>query len=227
MRAPEVTAGPLTALEREVVHVAVRGLAGDAPIVHADALTDAGADATALANALRDAVGEESVVACVGVLEHLTDFSIVVDTLVSLASERRATVVLAVPNDAANGGAATAGRPTTWTTGAVAELRRLLPAEHIALDVVGLRGAVLVAPGERIALEQTIEPPAEPSAAIAFVVAFGPRARHLGLATVVAAADMRAERNLELARQAELDVLRSAPLADDSAARGPRPDAGS
>jgi hypothetical protein len=221
-----MTVGPVIALEREVVDIAIRRLAGDAPVIDAGELTDDRADATALTDALRDAVGEESVVACVGVIEHLAAFSVVIETLVSLAAERRATVVLAVPNDAAHRGPMPSERPTKWTAGAVAELRRLVPSDHVVLDVIGLRGAALRAPGERVPLDETIEVQERPEGAAAFVVAFGPRARDLRPASVVAPADVRAERDLELARVAELDVLRSTLLVDGSGTRLLHPDGG-
>jgi hypothetical protein len=132
--------------------------------------------------------------------------------LVALAAERQVTVVLALPNDAtaADGG----GRRSVWTDGAVAELRGLLPADHVAFDLVALRGAALVPAGGGGELTVGVE--GDSGTPAGFVLAFGPRARRLGAAAAVAPADLSAERQHERARTAELEVLRTRIAAIDA-----------
>ncbi len=60
-------------------------------------------------------------------------------TLVALAAERQATVVLALPNDVVVD-AAEGGRSSVWGEGAVSELRGLLPSDHVAFHLLALRG---------------------------------------------------------------------------------------
>ena len=143
-------------------------------------------------------------------LERLASFAGVVHTLVALAAERQATVVLALPNDAAGSDAAAGGRRSVWSEGAVAELRGLLPDDHVAFDLVALRGAALV-PRGRLGRARGVRstPPRAPSPRPRFVLAFGPRAPRLTAAAAVGAADLSAERAHERARTAELEVLRA------------------
>jgi hypothetical protein len=208
MPASEETTGPAAALERAIAKRAVTALADDRAPLDAAALAGDPPDAEALATALRDQAQEGSVIACIGVLERLSGFASVVHTLVALAAERQATVVLALPNDVLVD-AAEGGRSSVWGEGAVSELRGLLPSDHVAFHLLALRGAALV-PADG-AQELSVEVDADGRAATpaGFVLAFGPRAQRLQAAATVAAADLTAERAHERARTAELDVLRA------------------
>src|SRR3954468_16704210 len=84
-----------------------------------------------------------AVVTAFGVLEAVDGFAALVEALIEAAAERDVTVVLAVPNHAfvAPSGEAR----TSWDAGAFAELRSLLPDDHVVLHQVALRGSALVA----------------------------------------------------------------------------------
>jgi hypothetical protein len=210
MPASEETIGPAGALERAIVNGAVEALATDGAPLDAAALAGDPPDADALVAALREQAQEGSVIACVGVLERLSGFARVVHALVALATERQVTVVLALPNDAALD--ATGGpRRSVWGEGAVAELRGLLPSDHVALKLLSLRGAALVpADGaQELSVGSGAGAGAGSAAPAGFVLAFGPRAQRLQGAAAVAAADLTAERAYERARTAELEVLRA------------------
>jgi hypothetical protein len=215
MPASEETTGPAGALERAIVERAVRTLAGERAPLDAAALAGDPPDADALVSALREQAQEGSVIACVGVLERLSSFARVVHTLVALAAEHQATVVLALPNDAAEANASGARR-SVWGEGAVAELRGLLPSDHVAFDLLALRGAALVPAGGAVELSVGVEADARAAAPAGFVLAFGPRAQRLQSAAAVVAADLTAERAHERARTAELEVLRARLAAVDA-----------
>jgi hypothetical protein len=208
MPASEETSTPATALERVLVERVVGALADGREPLDAAALAGEPPDADALVAALREQAQDGSVIACVGVLERLTSFAGVVHALVALATERQATVVLALPNDAAVD-AAVSGRRSVWSEGAVTEMRGLLPSDHVAFHLVALRGAALVPSGTAAELSVGVEADARANAPAGFVLAFGPRAQQLQTAAAVAAADLGAERAHERARTAELEVLRA------------------
>ena len=215
MPASEETTGSADALERAIVDRVVGALAADRAPLDAASLAGDPPDADALVAALREQAQEGSVIACVGVLERLSGFAGVVHALVALATERQATVVLALPNDAAVDAAA-GPRRSVWGEGAVAELRGLLPADHVAFNLVALRGAVLVPAGGAHALSVDVDTEVPARAPAAFVLAFGPRAQRLQSTSEVAAADLSAERAHERARTAELEVLRARVAALDA-----------
>jgi hypothetical protein len=138
-----------------------------------------------------------------------------VHALVALAAERRATIVLALPNDAATETPAD-GRRSVWGEGAVAELRGLLPSDHVCLHLLALRGAALVPAGEAAELDVSVGADARVSAPTGFVLAFGPRAQRLRTGATVAATDVSLERARDRARTAELEVLRARVAALDA-----------
>jgi hypothetical protein len=191
--------------ERALVEVVVRDLAGDAAVVDVAALAGDRPDPSALVAAVREQVGEGAVVACVGVLERLSEFGELVEALVSLARERGATVVLAVPNHAF----AAQDHASAWGEGAVAELRRLLPSDHVLFHEVAVSGAALVPEGDAAHLTTSIDIDPRTTAPVAYVLAFGPNAARLSSGVRVAGADVRAERERERAIRAELEVLRA------------------
>jgi hypothetical protein len=166
--------------------------------------------------ALRAAVAqaEDALVTALDVLERLPDYVALVDTLVELGEEHGATVVLAVPDHGNVDEAPTT--PPVFTPGAVDELRRLLPAGHVVLRQVPIRGAAIVAADagtERHALDVAVTP----AAPTHHVLAFGPRASSL---TGVAAAE-QADATSELARLRglEADAALAAALVDERRAR--------
>jgi hypothetical protein len=202
----EEASGPATASERVLVDRVVRALAGGNVPLDAAALAGDPPDADALVGALREQAREGSVIACVGVLERLASFAGVVHALVA-AAERQATVILALPNDAV-AEAATGERRSVWGDGAVAELRGLLPTDHVAFNLLALRGAALVPVGAEVGVNVGVEA-TRAVAPAGFVLAFGPQAQQLQAAASVVAADLTAERSHERARTAELEVLRA------------------
>jgi hypothetical protein len=202
----EEASGPATASERVLVDRVVRALAGGNVPLDAAALAGDPPDADALVEALREQAREGSVIACVGVLERLASFAGVVHALVA-AAERQATVILALPNDAV-AEAATGERRSVWGDGAVAELRGLLPTDHVAFNLLALRGAALVPVGAEVGVNVGVEA-TRAVAPAGFVLAFGPQAQQLQAAASVVAADLTAERSHERARTAELEVLRA------------------
>jgi hypothetical protein len=202
----EEASSPATASERVLVERVVGALAGIHVPLDAAALAGEPPDADALVAALRDQVEEGSVIACVGVLERLASFAGVVHALVAAAAERQATVIVALPNDAVD--AAAGQRHSVWGEGAVAELRGLLPHDHVAFHLLALRGAALVPVGAEVGIDARVEATSAVAPA-SFVLAFGPRAQELSAAASVVAADLSAERTHERAQTAELQVLRS------------------
>jgi hypothetical protein len=163
---------------------------------------------TASPERLLSDVVDGAVVVAAGTLEVLPDFAATVETLIELAGERGVTVVLVVPNHAY--AAASAQSRTVWDAGAFAELRSLLPDEHVVWHEVALRGSALV-PAERdgaLALEVPVSVDGEVVPA-RFVAAFGPAARALAAACVVAPADLAAERAARAALESELALLRA------------------
>ena len=217
MPASEETFTPATSLERVLVDRAVGALADGRAPLDAAALAGDPPDGDALVAALREQAQDGSVIAVAGVLERLASFIGVVEALVALAVERQATVVLAVANDAVTDAAA-GERRSAWGEGAVAELRGLLPADHVALHVLALRGAALVPADAAVEVGVSVDADARAAVPAAFVLAFGPRAQRLQATAAVATADLSAERAHERARTAELEVLRARLAAVD-----PRP----
>jgi hypothetical protein len=157
---------------------------------------------------LRAGVVPGALVTAFDTLEYLPTFAPLVEALLELAAEREATVLLAVPNDD-YGDIADATRTTTWTEGAVAELRSLLPAEAVVLAEVPLRGVAVVEEGAPV--RSTADVTADAGLAPAgWILAFGPRAASVPAAVVsVAGADLREERRAWRAAQSELAYLRA------------------
>jgi hypothetical protein len=209
MLAREKTVEPSAAHERALFHRVVSALDRDGVVVvDASLLAGNPPDAKRLAAGLREHVTDRAVIACQGVLEQLPDFLETVETLVALATEREATVLLALPNEAF-AGSPPAERRSMWSEGAVDELRRLLPADHAAFHQVALRGAALVGAGNGGQLPLTVEIDPRSAVPVGFVLAFGPLAHELRPVATAGAADLTAERAYERERTAELEVLRA------------------
>jgi hypothetical protein len=202
----EDTALPSAAVERAQLTRAAAAIAGDGEVVDVAALAGDQPDTSTLVAALRDRVSPGATVLCAGVLERLGAFVAVVEALVALAAEREATVVLAVPNHAYTDADTDA---SAWGEGAVSELRRLVPTEHVVWHQVALRGTALVPAGEEAALTASLEVDARRAVPVGFVLAFGPSAARLRPDAAVGPADLRAELARQRALTAELEVLRA------------------
>jgi hypothetical protein len=186
--------GPSAASERLLVEACVAGLSAPDQLVNVAALAGEPPDARRAEESLSTRVTEGSVVACIGVIERVGRFVGLVETLVRLSQERGATVVLAVPNHAA-GARTDELSVTTWGDGAVAELRGLLPSDHVVLHELALRGAALVPEdGGELDLDVTVPLDQRSSTPVTFVLAFGPRAAELSAHAVVGPADLSRER---------------------------------
>jgi hypothetical protein len=215
MPGPHDAVSPGRALEHALVTRVAGEVAGDVPVVDAWALLADGTDGDVLVAALREQVQDGAVVVCAGVIERLASFAGVVHALVALASERQATIILALPNDAAVDAPAS-GRRSVWTEGAVAELRGLLPSDHVCLHLLALRGAALVPAGDAAEVDVTVGADAGAATPAGIVLAFGPHAERLQAGATVATADVGLERARERVRTAELEVLRARVAALDA-----------
>ena len=197
-------------LERLGVWVDVRAAggpaAGDPAPVGATVITGDFATEEELA-AVREAAGEGAVITVFDTLEHLTSFVGLVELLDELAEDRGATVVLGVPNDAVADGS-DGGRPKTWGEGAFAELASALPAEHTVWHQLAVRGTATVQAG-REGLNEGVVALAGGVAPVAFLAAFGPRARDLRPDVSLVQANPGAERAARRALEGELEYLRA------------------
>jgi SAM-dependent methyltransferase len=183
------------AVEAEVVV----GLAAD--------LTDADDLARVRAALLEAAPGGRRCVTCFEVVEHLATFVPLVELLVELAAHEDCGVVLSVPNDAF-WAIENPHHLTTWSEGAVEELRSMLPADHVLASQVALHGSALARAGEetREVASVTIGD-GVPSH---FLVAFGPAADELAAAPRVVQTDLLAQRRWERQRESDLHLLQDA-----------------
>jgi hypothetical protein len=207
MTAPEETASPSAARERGLLDRVALALADGGEIVDVGAFPEAGAPAE-LAARLRDDVPQGALVVCAGVLEGLEEFQIVVAALVSAAAEHGATVIIAVANHTV--GQHDEAHRSSWGEGAVAELRQLLPPDHVVWHQVALRGAALAPAGGSARLDVVVEVEDDGVTVPAgYVMAFGPRIAALTAMATVGTADLSAERGFERGRAAELAVLRA------------------
>ncbi|MGN6189345.1 MAG: class I SAM-dependent methyltransferase [Conexibacter sp.] len=140
-------------------------------------------------------------VTCFETLEHLASFAPLAALLVELARQDDCTVVLSVPNDAF-WAIENPHHATAWGDGAVAELRSLLPADHVLVHQVALQGSALVRPGETASEVASVAlADGEPSH---FLIAFGAAADQLAAAPRVVQADLAAQRRWERQRDSDL-----------------------
>ncbi len=164
---------------------------GTAETLEADLAT---ADAAAAVREAAAATGGPVLVTCFDVLHQLADFTALVTLLIDLG-EDGATVVLSVPDDAA-GALQDPHRASAWSAGAAEELRRLLPADAVALKQVAVRASAIVGAGDgdgaKVALpDVAVSAEDQPTA---HLLAFGPDAQRLTAAGHARAADLEAER---------------------------------
>jgi len=185
----------------------------DATGIAAD-LTDPG-DLARIGESLL-ALGEQPAITCFEVVEHLASFLPLLAWARGIASEHGATVVLSVPNDAF-WAISNPHHMTTWSEGAFAELRGLLPVEHTLLRQVALAGSAVVGwDGEPTRHELTASVSGEGSTATHFIAAFGPRHRALWQGAVALETDMLEQRRWE--RQRESDAAVAQQVADEQRA---------
>jgi SAM-dependent methyltransferase len=150
-------------------------------------------------------------VTCFEVLEHLTSFVPLVDTLVELAEHHGFTVALSVPNDAF-WSIKNPFHHTMWGEGAFEELRRLLPDDHVVAGQFALQGSLARVDGGDDG-QQAVEFESPASAVPThFLVGMGPGATQLGGTAAVGEADLVEQRRWERQRESDLAVLKS--LAD-------------
>src|SRR4051794_7002518 len=146
----DVDAGALEQSERELP-------LDDIVAVTAD-LSDPGDVERVRATLLEHGATGVRCITCFETVEHLASFPPVVTMLADLAESHDFTVVLSVPNDAF-WAVENPHHKTMWGEGSFEELRRLLPAGHVALRQLPLHGSTVVAEDaeERHTVELTAE----------------------------------------------------------------------
>jgi SAM-dependent methyltransferase len=140
-------------------------------------------------------------ITCFEVIEHLPTFAPLVELLVELATEHDTTVLASVPNDAFW----TIENPhhvTQWGEGAVAELRSLLPADHVLLSQVPLQGSALVREGA--ATEEVTSVSLADGVPSHFLIALGPGAEAFAAAPRVVQVALEEERRWQRQRESDL-----------------------
>jgi NAD(P)-dependent dehydrogenase (short-subunit alcohol dehydrogenase family) len=173
---------------------------GDAVSLTADLASPDG-----LARVREHVAGEEgTVITCFEVIEHLESFVPLVTMLCELVEGGGTTVVMSVPNDAF-WNMRNPYHLAKWGEGAMAELRSVLPADHVVLHQVALSGsAVLPADAEeRYEVPVQARATGEPSH---FIVAMGTQAPRVQPGAQVAQVDTVAQRSWERQREAHLAV---------------------
>lgn len=143
-------------------------------------------------------------VTCFEVIEHLATFVPLVELLVELAGRHDTSVVASVPNDAF-WSIENPHHATTWGEGAVAELRSLLPSDHVFAHQVALQGSALVRVGETNDEVASIR--IGEGVPTHFLLAFGPGADTLATAPRVVQADLEQQRRWERQRESDLRVM--------------------
>jgi hypothetical protein len=185
---------------------ASRELAGDLRTVRAD-LSSADDLARVRAQLLEVAGDGTRVVTCFDTIERVQAFPALVGLLTELAEDDGFTVLLSAPNDAFWHDGETEPH-TTWGEGAFEELRSLVPADHLVVRQLPLRGSSLA--GEGVVAVQEVALSADPDGVPShFIIVFGPAREQLALGAAVVQADLDEERHHDRRRDAELAYLRS------------------
>ena len=140
-------------------------------------------------------------VTCFETLEHLASFAPLVALLVELAQQDGCTVVLSVPNDAF-WAIRNPHHATAWGEGAVAELRSLLPPDHLVAHQVALQGSALVRAGETTSEVASVA--LSDGVPTHVLLAFGPEAERLAAAPRVVQTDLAEQRRWERQRESDL-----------------------
>jgi hypothetical protein len=204
----------LVDLDESAVATATHELGmGGASAIAAD-LTDPD-DLARIGRALLE-LGEEPAITCFEVVEHLESFLPLLGWSSEMAREHGATVVLSVPNDAF-WSISNPHHMTTWSEGAFAELRGLLPAEHTLLRQVALAGSAVASwEGEPARHELAATVGGQGSVATHFIAAFGPRQGALWQGALALETDMLEQRRWE--RQRESDAAVAQQIAEEQRA---------
>jgi hypothetical protein len=152
----------------------------------------------------------EPTITCFEVVEHLNTFVPLLEWANELVSERGATFVLSVPNDAF-WAVQNPYHETTWSEGSFEELCALLPEQKTLLRQIALHGSALAeidgAP-MRHALQADVG--AEGAVASHFLAAFGPRHGEIRTAALAAEIDMLEQRRWERQRENDAAVAQRA-----------------
>ena len=147
---------------------------------------------------------------CFEVVEHLETFVPLIGWAVELARVGSVTFVMSVPNDAF-WAIENPYHRTAWGEGAFAELRSLLPPEHVVLCQVALAGSTIQheSRSRTDAAQLAIEPGTNDGPPTHFIVAIGPDVDDLADVASVAHADALAQRQFERKRESDLAYLRT------------------
>ncbi len=146
----------------------------------------------------------ERVVSCFEVVEHLSSFVALLEWATGLARAGEATFAISVPNDAF-WSIENPYHQSTWSEGAFAELRCLLPSEHTLMRQVALSGSALCGwEGESEQHRLVVRVGGEEAVATHFLAAFGPRHRQLRTGALAAQTDMLAQRRWERQRESNI-----------------------
>jgi SAM-dependent methyltransferase len=167
-------------------------------------------DVRKVRRALLEADGESQrgCITCFEVVEHLSSFVSLVETLVELAERHGFTTVLSVPNDAF-WSIENPYHETVWGEGAFDELRRLLPAGHVVARQLALHGSSVAIEG-REEVTRRLEL-GSPSGGVPthFLIGFGPRAHLLDGGAAVTEVDLVEQRRWERQRESDLAYLQA------------------
>jgi len=139
------------------------------------------------------------VITCFEVIEHLSDFVPVIEWLTAMAADG-ATVAISVPNDVFTA-VKNPFHVTMWGSSTVAELRDLLPADHVVASQVALSGSV-ISSGRAVDLSERIAATTD-AVPLQYLMGFGPEADRFAPNAVVMPTDVAAQRVWE--RQREVD----------------------
>lgn len=140
-------------------------------------------------------------ITCFETIEHLSTFVPLVELLVELAVHGDTSVVASVPNDAF-WAIENPHHVTSWSEGAVEELRSLLPTDHVLAHQVALQGSALTRAGTET--REVAEVAIAQGVPTHFVLAFGPRAGALAAGPRVVQADLAEQRRWERQRESDL-----------------------
>ncbi len=140
---------------------------------------------------------------CFEVIEHLSDFVPLLEWFAAMADEG-ATVAISVPNDVFTS-VKNPYHVTMWGSSTVAELRGLLPPDHVVALQTALEGSIIDSGEPRgITVEVAAERPTD-LIPLQYLMGFGPAAELLGPSAVVLPTDVAGHRVWE--RQRETDNL--------------------
>lgn len=138
-------------------------------------------------------------ITCFEVIEHLHDFVPVIEWLAAMAADG-ATVAISVPNDVFTS-VKNPFHVTMWGSSTVAELRGLLPDDHVVAAQTALSGSV-ISTGDAVDVSARIDATSE-TVPLQYLMGFGPAAKRFAPNAVILPTDVVAHRVWE--RQREVD----------------------